>query len=283
MRQRLSWIFLIAYALWEFGLKGVAFHYLPIVALNFTEQLLLAGFFLAHALAYYGGVEVAVFAACSIVVSNVMENLSIITGFPFGYYYHTPLAGPKLFNVPLLVTLVYLGLGYVSWMVTQVLLRRTGRRSATSLVFLTPLVAAFVFSAWDLCIDPIYGTIFRAFIYQSPGAWFGTPVGNYFGWLLTTYLFYLPFSLFLRSNSAKANEPAAEASRSFWLQPILMYAITAFGVILGNLAGPHVDVTVANGKVWNTGDIYGASTLATLFTMIFISLLASISLYRTDS
>jgi putative membrane protein len=168
-------------------------------------------------------------------------------------------------------------------MVTQVLLRRTGRRSATSLVFLAPLVAAFVFSAWDLCIDPIYGTIFRAFIYQSPGAWFGTPVGNYFGWLLTTYLFYLPFSLFLRSNSAKANEPTAEASRSYWLQPILMYAITAFGIILGNLAGPHLDVTVANGKVWNTGDIYGASTLATLFTMIFISLLASISLYRTDS
>jgi len=276
---RLSWAFLIAYGSWEFGLKGVAFHFFPIVVLNFTEQLLLAGFFVTHARAYYSGVEVAVFAACSVVVSNAMENLSILTGFPFGYYYHTPLAGPKLFNVPVLVTLVYLGLGYVSWMVTQVLLRRTRPANSKSLILVAPLVAAFVFSAWDLCIDPIYGTIYRAFIYQSPGAWFGTPVGNYFGWLLTTYLFYLLFSWFLASLGGGGSE---EPKRLFWLQPIVVYAITALGIILGNLSGPHVAVTVANGRVWNTGDIYGASTVVTLFTMVFISLLAGIGLYQRE-
>jgi hypothetical protein len=64
--------------------------------------------------------------------------------------------------------------------------------------------------------------------------------------------------------------------------PCVRLAITAIGVILGNLNGPHVDVTVADGKVWNTGDIYGASTLATLFTMVFISVQAGIGLYRTE-
>ena len=279
----LSWLFLAVYCLWLLGLKQLAIHAIPIVAVNFTEQILLAGFFVFHSLAYYSAIEVAFFAIACTVVSNVMENLSVISGFPFGYYYHTALAGPKLFNVPILVTFIYLGLGYVSWMVTQVLVRRTRFQSWSRLVFVAPLVAAFVFTSWDFCIDPIYGTIYRAFVYHSPGVWFGTPAGNYFGWLLTTYIFYLAFSLFLWGRGEAADIQRSAPGRRYWLQPVLMYAITAIGVVLANLNGPKLDVTVANGKVWNTGDIYGASTLATIFTMGFISLLALITLYATNS
>lgn len=46
-----------------------------------------------------------------------------------------------------------------------------------------------------------------------------------------------------------------------------------------NSNGVAADVTLFNGKVWNTGDIYGASTLVTLFTMVFIGMLALITLY----
>ena len=33
-------------------------------------------------------------------VSNFYENLSLLTGFPFGHYHYTEALGPKLFLVP---------------------------------------------------------------------------------------------------------------------------------------------------------------------------------------
>jgi Carotenoid biosynthesis protein len=36
------------------------------------------------------------------IVNNFYENLSILTGFPFGHYHYTEALGPKLFLVPLL-------------------------------------------------------------------------------------------------------------------------------------------------------------------------------------
>ena len=94
------------------------------------------------------------------------------------------------------------------------------------------------------------------------------------------YGYYLPFSLYLKSRGATTGMENADPGRSYWLQPVLVYVMVAIGVILANLAGPKVDVGVANGKVWNTGDIYGASTLVTLFTMVFIALLALMVLYQ---
>ena len=279
--QSLSWALLSIYALWVAGLKMLAAHILPPVGVSFAEQLLLVAFFVAHALAYYSGGEVLFFAITNAIVSNLFENLSVMYGFPFGYYYHT--IGPKLFNVPYVVTLIYMALGYISWMVAQVLLRRTSYGSWRRLAFVAPLVAAFVFTCWDLCIDPIYGTIYKAFIYRNPGVWFGTPGGNYFGWLLTTYVLYLPFSLYLRRHVAAAEKERVEASRAYWLQPVLLYFVIAIGIILTNVKGTSVDVVLANGKVWNAGDIYGASILVTLFTMVFISLLASLSWYQEQS
>ena len=268
----LSWTLLVVFGLWIAGLRGLAAHIIPLAAVSFTEQLLLTGFFVVHALGYYSAGEVAFFAITNALVSNLFENLSIRYGFPFGYYYHT--VGPKLFQVPYLVTLIYLGLGYISWMVAQVLLRRMHYKSWKRMVFVAPLIAAFVFTCWDLCIDPVYGTVYRAFIYRNPGVWFGTPGGNYFGWLFTTYVFYLPFSLYLRRRADVAETRRTSPGVSYWLQPVLMYLAVAVGILLANRVGRSVNVTLLNGKVWNSGDIYGASTLVTIFTMIFIGMLA---------
>ena len=47
--------------------------------------------------------------------SAILENLSIATGFPFGHYEFLALMGPKLFRVPILLGLAYIGMAYVSW------------------------------------------------------------------------------------------------------------------------------------------------------------------------
>ena len=212
-------------------------------------------FFVSHALVYYSAKEVAFYAVVSAVIADVLENLSVLYGIPFGYYYHTALGGPKLFNVPYVVTLIYVAIGYISWMVTQVILHRTRYSDWKRLVYITLLIAAFVFTAWDLCIDPVYGTIYKAFIYRNPGAWFGTPVGNYFGWLVTTYLFYLLFALFLNKRGDPVRQERIQPGRSYWLQAILAYLVLAVVAILMDLTGASVEITLADGKVWNTGEI----------------------------
>ena len=273
----LSWVLAGTYVVWALGLKRFLAHYSPPLAVGVTEQLLLTTFLIAHAVRYYSFRTLAFYAVVTAIVCNVLENLSVMHGFPFGYFHHN--GTPKLFNVPYIVTFAYMGLGYVSWMVTQVLLRRTSYRSWSKLIYVAPLIAAFVFTSWDFCIDPIGATIYQSYVYRNPGPWFGTPVSNYFGWLFTTYLIYLPLSLYLRNRGEAASKVKTEPGPSYWLQPVLVYMAVAIGVILSNLGGKSADIILENGKVWNSGDIWGASSLTTLFTMIFISLLALVTLY----
>jgi hypothetical protein len=56
-----------------------------------------------HGLRRYSLKQFLIFFVIAFVVSNFYENLSILTGFPFGHYHYTEALGPKLFLVPLLI------------------------------------------------------------------------------------------------------------------------------------------------------------------------------------
>ena len=53
-----------------------------------------------HGLQRYSSKEFLIFFVIAFIVSNLYENLSILTGFPFGHYHYTEALGPKLFLVP---------------------------------------------------------------------------------------------------------------------------------------------------------------------------------------
>src|SRR5229473_1504508 len=77
--------------------------------------LLLLSLFVLHGTLGYRLRDIVGLAAIVIVVSNVFENLSILTGFPFGHYYYSSNLGPKLFLVPMLIGPAYFGTGYLAW------------------------------------------------------------------------------------------------------------------------------------------------------------------------
>src|SRR4030088_3434294 len=72
-------------------------------------------FALVHGAVRYGWGGIATFIVISLVVSNILENTSILTGFPFGHYYYTDDLGPKLFLVPLVIGVAYFFTGYLAW------------------------------------------------------------------------------------------------------------------------------------------------------------------------
>jgi hypothetical protein len=93
-----------------------------------------------HGSRQFGWRNMLAFAVICLVVSNIFENLSILTGFPFGHYHYSDNLGPKLLLVPLLIGPAYLGVGYLSWTVARLILG--GVRPAADRVFALPVLAA---------------------------------------------------------------------------------------------------------------------------------------------
>ena len=136
-----------------------------------------------HGAIRYRITGIMVFLVLCLGISNLMENIGVMTGFPFGPYHYTDVLGPKLFLVPILIGPAYFGTGYVSWMLGNVLLGTDARRDALAAI-LVPAIAAFIMVGWDVCLDPGSSTIGHIWIWHKGGGYFGVPFTNYLGWYL---------------------------------------------------------------------------------------------------
>lgn len=232
------------------------------------QVLVLTAFAFVHGSARYGKVAMLVFFVVMWGVVNGLENLSIETGFPFGSFHHTSAAGPKLFHVPLITGFAYFSAGYLAWMLANLILREPDRESGVIACLGLPLVAMFIVTGWDACIDPIGGTVARNWVWTYGGGYFGVPLSNYLGWLLTTFVAFGLFSVYL---ARRPKLPYGHQSRSWWLQPAVQFGIMSLQYPLNLLTLPDVVVNDPVGGVWNTGDIYTGTTVVSIMTMMFVA------------
>ena len=244
--------------------------------------LLLLAFVLVHGALRYGWGGILVFIAIALVVSNILENVSILTGFPFGHYHYTDGLGAKLFLVPLLIGPAYIGTGYLAWTIATVLVGDVRRDSRLFTLIATPAIAAFAMVVWDLCFDPTLSTILKFWIWERGGGYFGVPLTNYLGWYLTVYLFYQTFALYIRFGPARraASAPPAAMPRPFFLQAVVTYAVIGFSFTLQYLSATDKVVTDATGALWHTAAIHETAAIAGLLTMVFIAALTAVRLYQ---
>src|SRR3989475_12166406 len=128
---------------------------------TFPTIPLLFPFTLIHGMKRYPWKGIAVFIVITLIVSGILENLSILTGFPFGHYYYTDALGPKLFLVPILIGPSYFSFGYLAWVLSTILVGEVRRRSSVFTAVAVPLVASFIMVAWDLSLDPTASTILQ--------------------------------------------------------------------------------------------------------------------------
>jgi putative membrane protein len=240
-----------------------------------------AVFAFIHGALRYRWSGVLAFLVICLVVSNIFENTSILTGFPFGHYHYT--SGPRLFLVPLFIGPSYFATAYLAWMVAIALtgeIRREGSWFATVAV---PLVASAVMVMWDLTFDPTASTIKNFWIWEQGGGYFGVPLTNYVGWFFTVYVFLQLFALFLRYRSA-AHVESPPLPASYYAQAVISYAVVGLTAVLSYLvfAGNTV-VTDAAGVVWQTRSITEAEATVSIFTMIFVSVLAGVKMLEASA
>ena len=242
----------------------VALHVLPLLV-----------FALIHGAMSYRMHGILIFFAMCLVVGNVFENLGVATGFPFGRYYFTDAMGPKLFQVPILLGLAYVGMGYLSWTLGRVILGYLRTPLVGAQVITLPLVASFIMVAWDFANDPVWANINRLWVWQHGGAYFGVPLTNFVGWYFVVYLIYQSFAIYLRERSANDNPMPS----GYWRWAVIFYALAAAGNIIIVLPKPTPAVVFdPTGTSWNVSGITGACALVSSFAMGAFTLIAWVRL-----
>lgn len=221
-----------------------------------------------HGVERYGKKNMLIFFLITWAVSFTFENLSIAIGFPFGYYHYSPSLG--MMTVPLIIIFAYFAVGYLSFSLAHVLTCQYGKKLQGKQVFLVPLIAAFLMVMWDLTIDPISSTLQNMWVWAHPGAYFGVPVSNFFGWFLVVYIFFQIFALYLSKYDTINDKIISRINnKPYWSEAAFIYGITGFGTIL-SVFFIFDDITIS-------------MALITVFTMIFVTILALVNIWNDCS
>lgn len=238
------------------------------------QMLLLLAIVIIHGSVFYGYVGISLYVVVGLIVSFVLEAMSVSMGFPYGsYVHHSP--GPRLLGVPMQAMFIYLVYGWFAWAVTRVICLDQPWRKGGRARLVTPLVAGFVLAGFDYPIDPILSTINRLWTFEDPRGQFGVPVTNYLGWILTGWVLFQIVSCF------EERFPAAEASRrrSYWLLPCLVWVAQAiqYPILWSNASTATVQYGT---RVFVISDVFEAAIAGSLFTVLFVGLLGLVCLGR---
>lgn len=193
-------------------------------------------FVVMHGSARYGPGLLLRFVLSVFLVGWSFETISVVTGFPFGWYHYSEIMAPFIGHVPVFVLPAYLFMGYASWSLACLF---TGQRQIAVKgirVVAMPALAAFFMVVWDLSMDPLRATLEGRWLWQSGGAYYGIPASNFLGWFAVTWAMFLVFSLQLRRRTRLPTH-SAPMSRKFWLGVPLAYGSFSGEYLLNPLTG----------------------------------------------
>jgi putative membrane protein len=201
-----------------------------------SQTLILLLFSLTHAFYALGWRNTLVFFAVSAVISWAYEQVGVATGAIFGPYHYTDVLGVKLGHVPLLIPLAWFMMIYPSYVMANLIAddQPIGSRGSLKRIVWLSFLSAAVMTAWDLVVDPLLsGPNIQAWIWEQGGPYFGIPIQNYIGWMLTTFTVYLIYRLYERRSNPKPIGPVTT--------PVAAMPLIAYGAIMisNMLAGPE--------------------------------------------
>jgi uncharacterized membrane protein len=237
---------------------------------------------LVHAASAYGMRRALILFVASCAISFAMENLGAATGFPFGsYHFEVGAHLPHVGLIPIIVGPLWFGACYFSWTVASVILDGADHRLDRHFNLIAlPIVSAFAVTQWDLVMDAPNATIAKAWIWHDSGGLFGVPLSNYLGWLLTSWLIFQVFALYLR-RSAVSLYPSN--SIKLPVIGILFYLGSGLTHIVPLITGQTGEAVDARGYAWHVHDIREATVAILLLTMVFTALLAALRLLQRTS
>lgn len=180
-------------------------------------------FSLLHAAYALGWRHMAIFFGITAVVSWLFEQVGVESGLIYGPYFYTDVLGLKLGHVPLLIPLAWFMMIYPGYVIANLIAqdRPVGSPSHVGRLLWLAFLSAMVMTAWDLVVDPVLsGPAVGAWVWTQGGPYFGIPVQNFVGWMLTTFTVYAIYRLY---ESRVPLAPEGRIARWIALLPLLAY------------------------------------------------------------
>lgn len=185
-------------------------------------------FSIGHAIFALGWRHALAFFAITAVVSWGYEQVGVATGLIYGNYYYTDALGPKLGHVPLLIPLAWFMMIYPSYVIANLIAHDhpTGSPGGLWRLLWLAFLSGMVMTAWDLVVDPFLTSgPHAAWVWVDGGPYFGIPVQNFVGWLVTTFTIYLIYRLM---ESWRPPIPMGRLSRWIVVLPLIAYGAMMF-------------------------------------------------------
>jgi uncharacterized membrane protein len=242
-----------------------------------TQGLLLLVITVIHGVLSYGWKGFTAYAGIVGIAVFLLEACSIATGFPFGSYHHQGTPGPAPLGVPASVMVGCIAISWFAWMLARLVTRQIPWKIKGIELFATPIVAAFIYAGFDYPIDSIDSTVRKMWVYHHPGGQFGVPLTNYLGWIFTGWVSFLLFALL----EARFPAGAIITQRRFWLLPAIVWLAIAlqYPIMFAHAPEGTIDLDASRFVI---SHIFEASVVASIFSMIFVVLLALVKLATLD-
>lgn len=172
--------------------------------------LMAAPSFLA-ALRWLGAYRGALILALLAVISLIVEALAVETGMPYGeFHYGSDLGALAFGKVPWIVPFAYLPI-----LVGAIALAGNTMLGSSSWLKLCAL-ASFANVAVDLAVDP--AAVAASFWqWSTPGPYYGVPLINFVGWLLTSFIYSSIFYFLARSKIRDGGIPIRLSISLLWI------------------------------------------------------------------
>ena len=185
--------------------------------------LLMFGFSIISSTQLLGGPATGVFVVTGITLGLFFEVLSVNTGFPFGPYYYTPLFGPQILEVPLIIPLAWYVIVYLGYVVTNLMIERAPVVvGGTGQALWLSLIGAMVVTAYDLAADPFMVKTIGAWVMLNPGDYFGEQLRGFAGWTFVSFLIAIIVRL---SHRRVPIRPAASVTTLAAAYPLIAYGV----------------------------------------------------------
>lgn len=163
------------------------------------------------------------------------ESVGVATGCIYGPYHYTDQLGAKFLGlVPYIIPVAWFMMIYPSFRIANDLASHWLPRGLWHGA-LTAVLGAVAMTAWDLAMDPIMAAAGH-WVWEQPGAYFGIPVQNFWGWLLTTFTALALYQIVRRwlPGKEQGRLPTGWAAASY----AIMGASTILVDFLVGLSGP---------------------------------------------
>lgn len=207
------------------------------------KTLFMMLFSIFHASYLLGWRHTLLFFGITVAVSWSYEHVGVETGLIYGAYHYTDALGLKLGHVPIIIPIAWFMMIYPSYIIAnligsgrQMMMRdkkNNNHRITLVQILWLSFLSAVIMTAWDLVVDPyLSGPTERAWIWEDGGQYFGVPLHNFGGWLLTTFTIYFIFRLL--SERKFQVRPSRPLTTSIILLPLISYGtMMVANIILG--------------------------------------------------